>query len=181
MVFLMAGLLLAGCGRQSTSAADAVAAVDAATGLTRIAIADRVPMPETAGTTIDGHPARVADALGKVVVLNAWASWCAPCRDEIPRLVSAYEASDRSQVAFLGLNVNDDPASAADFASASDIGYPSISDTDGALFNAIPGLASTGLPSTVFLDRQGRVAARIIGPVHDGQVESVLASLEAEA
>ena len=137
-------------------------------------------MPELSGPTLDGATASTADHLGNVVVVNAWATWCPPCRDEIPLLVDAAKASDPDSVAFLGLNVNDDAEAAREFAGLNGVPYPSIVDGDGSLMATIPTLPSQGLPTTVFVDRQGRVAARIAGAVKPGQVDEVVAALEAE-
>ena len=175
VLLVLGAVLLGGCGRATASPADGV------TGMTIIPIAEREPMPAIAGPTIDGGRASLDEARGKIVVVNAWASWCPPCQEEVPLLVASAAASDRSKVAFYGLDVNDDAAAAAEFAGTAGIPYPSIVDADGSMIAAIPGLGRTGLPSTVILDRQGRVAARIIGPVHEGDVESVVATLEAEA
>ena len=175
VLLVIGAVLLSGCGRATASTADGT------TGMTMIPIAEREPMPSIAGPTIDGGTASLDEARGKVVVVNAWASWCPPCQEEVPLLVASAAASDRSKVAFYGLDVNDDAAAAAAFADTSGISYPSIVDADGSLLAAIPGLGRTGLPSTVILDRQGRVAARIIGPVHEGDVETVVSRLEAEA
>ena len=171
--------LVSACGRDS-SGLSAQQVLDASSGLVRIEPQDRVPMVDLAGSTLDGGTSSTGEHLGKVVVINAWATWCPPCRDEIPLLVDAAKASDPESVAFLGLNVNDDAEAARDFSGLNGIPYSSIVDADGALMATIPTLPSQGLPTTVFVDRQGRVAARIAGAVKPGQVEDVIAALEAE-
>lgn len=171
--------LVSGCGRDA-SGLTAQQVLDASSGLIRIDPDDRVVMPELKGSTLDASLASTAEHAGKVVVINAWATWCPPCREEIPLLVDAAKASDPNTVAFLGLNVNDDTQAAREFEGLNGVPYPSIVDTDGQLMASIPTLTSQGLPTTVFLDRQGRVAARIAGAVQPGQVDEVIASLEAE-
>ncbi|MFM8239874.1 MAG: TlpA family protein disulfide reductase, partial [Actinomycetota bacterium] len=124
-------------------------------------------------------PLSSADHLGDVVVVNAWASWCAPCREELPLLTQAHESFLDEGVIFLGLNVLDDPIGAAGLLASSP--YPSIFDRDGALLATVPGVPPRSIPSTVVIDRQGRLAARIIGPVQPGQLEPLLAEIAAEA
>ena len=145
-------VLLAGCGRD----------VPAVAGTETIAPGDRGDPLEISGTTLDGAPLGLADYRGRVVVLNDWASWCAPCRDEMPAL--ARFAADNPDVAVVGLNVEDEAAAATAFLAETGADFPSIVDRDGSLLRQIPGVPPSALPSTVVLDVQGRVAARVIGP-----------------
>ena len=166
----VAGLLaclvvLPGCGR---------APVAGPVGVTRIAVEDREPMPDISGELLSGGSGAVADAAGRVVVVNNWASWCAPCRDEIPVLAAAYASRDPKQVEFIGINVMDEAAAARDFADQTGIKYDSIVDASGSMLATIPGVPAKALPSTVVVDRQGRIAARIIGPVHGDELASIL-------
>lgn len=164
-------MLAAACGREQPASA--------LVGVESIAVDERQPLPPISGTTLDGGRLDVADLRGHVVVLNSWASWCAPCREEVPSFVALDEQRDPDTVAVVGLNVNDQEAAANDFASEFGIRYPSIVDADGALLRIIPGVPPSSLPSTVILDPQGRIAARIIGvtdPVElAGLVDGILA------
>ncbi len=177
LLVAVAVLVMSGCGRSDASGQDVEAVVDAAMGMTRTPADEREAMPVVSGDGLDGSTVSLADARGSVVVLNAWASWCGPCRTEMPLLVA--EAKRNPDVAFLGLNVNDDPASAMAFAEQAEVPYPSIVDQGGSMMARIPGLG-TGLPATVIVDRHGRIAARIIGPVREGQLRPVLADLADE-
>lgn len=115
---------------------------------------------------LDGRRLDQSDLIGTVSVVNVWGSWCGPCRTEAPDLVRvARELGD--QVTFLGINVRDNPASARAFERAFEIPYPSIHPDDaGSAILAFNGaLTAAAVPSTVVLDEQGRVAARVIGPV----------------
>lgn len=163
-------LTVSGCGRAPV----------AEVGVTRIASSDREAMPLIAGTTVDGQPLSLADDRGRVIVLNNWASWCAPCREEIPVLVQAAQEHGDA-VAFVGLNVSDEPKAARDFAAQTGMSYPSIVDADGALLASIPGVPAKALPSTVVVDSQGRIAARVIGKVDATELNSILDDLKAEA
>jgi thiol-disulfide isomerase/thioredoxin len=116
--------------------------------------------------------------LGKVTVVNAWASWCAPCIEEIPELIAAQKASKDLGVQFLGLNVNDDLESAREFSQ--EIPYPSIADPEGRLLALIPGIPPSGLPSTLIVDRNGQIAVRIIGPITEEVLTALIIEVAAE-
>lgn len=151
-----------------------------AVGITRIAPDDREALPAIAGPLLGGGTGSVADGAGRVVVLNNWASWCEPCREEIPLLVDAFGKADPSDVLFLGLNVSDEQVAATQFADETGMPYPSIVDADGALLATIPGVPAKALPSTVVIDRQGRIAARIIGPVHADEITEITTEVASE-
>ncbi len=137
-------------------------------------------MPAIDGSTLDGSALDLATLRGRVVVLNAWASWCTPCRTEIPAFVSLAEASDAADVAVVGLDVQDEQAAARDFVRDFAMPYPSIVDGDGSLLTTIPGVPPSALPSTVVLDRGGRIAARIIGEADPDRLNEIVRGLVAE-
>ncbi|MEK9736252.1 MAG: TlpA disulfide reductase family protein [Candidatus Nanopelagicales bacterium] len=144
-------------------------------GLTIIPEDEREGPLVISGRTADGTPISTEDSAGDVVVVNAWASWCPPCREELPLLNQAAKTFAPDGVVFVGLNSLDDPIAAASLLATSP--YRSINDEDGAILQTIPGVPPSSLPSTVILDREGRVAVRVIGPVREGQLEGVLALL----
>lgn len=179
-------VLATGCSGNSLYASSPVVTIDATSpagdpqvGLTIIPTAEREAPVVISGESADGTPISTADTAGEVVVINAWASWCPPCIEELPLLAGAAEAFADDNVAFIGVNSLDDPIAAAALLATSP--YPSINDEDGAVLRTIPGVPPSSLPSTVILDRQGRVAVRIIGPVRPGQLEGALALLVGES
>lgn len=130
---------------------------------TRVTPGQRKPAPDVAAEGLDGSRLSLADYRGKVVVLNVWGSWCTPCRKEAPDLVAA--AAETEQTAqFIGLNTRDlDRAQAEAFVRSFKIDYPNIYDPRGELLLEFTDLPPSGIPSTLIIDKDGRVAARIIG------------------
>ncbi|WP_370629980.1 TlpA family protein disulfide reductase [Tessaracoccus sp. OS52] len=122
----------------------------------------RQEAPVLAGQTLEGEPLSTGDFSGQTLVLNVWGSWCAPCRAEAPALVEV--ATQLPEVQFIGINTRDlDPAPAQAFVRAFDIPYPNIYDPDGALLLDFGQLPPKAIPSTLIIDAQGQVAARILG------------------
>lgn len=121
---------------------------------------------ELAGTTLDGKRLSLSALRGNVVVLNVWASWCAPCIAEAPALEAVHEMTAGKGVSFVGLNFRDDPASAKAHERRFGVTYPSIEDTDGRGVLALRGvLPPKAVPTTLVIDRQGRVAARSLAKI----------------
>ena len=119
-----------------------------------------------AGTTLTGDTLDLAGWRGKTVVLNVWGSWCAPCRQEATTLESAYRQLSGRGVEFVGVDTReDDPAQAKAFQTHYGITYPSLVDTGGLMLALRGAVAPTSIPSTLVIDPQGRVAARVSGPI----------------
>ncbi len=132
----------------------------------RLAV-DRRPAPLTLnGTTLEGARWQVADAADKVLVLNVWGSWCGPCVAEMPHLQQVWSqvSSAGKPVQFMGINYRDGAETAEAFMRANKITYPSLEDDGGRTLLALRGKASA-TPTTLVLDRRGRIAARVSGPV----------------
>lgn len=135
--------------------------------ITSLAAADRDRPGDVSGRTIDGKPVSLDDYSGQVVVVNVWGSWCAPCRAEAPMLAEAARDLADQDVAFLGIDSRDPSESAAKaFVRHFDIPYPSIYDQQGRTLLAFRGtLTPNSIPSTVVIDREGRVAASVLGEI----------------
>lgn len=125
--------------------------------------ADRKSVQDVGGERLDGRAFKLSELRGRVVVVNFWASWCAPCRGEAPSLEQVYTENKAKGAEFLGVNFKDSKANAQAFERKFTVTFPSLFDADGQVTLAFREVPPSAIPSTLVLDRQGRVAARIIG------------------
>ena len=111
----------------------------------------------------EGADVRFADFRGKVVVVNLWAMWCAPCRTEMPTLAALAEAYKDSDLIVLPVNVDNTPDALADATSFIDVHepLPLYNDSKFQLPFEFPGKGK--MPQTILLDRQGRIRATFAG------------------
>jgi thiol-disulfide isomerase/thioredoxin len=126
---------------------------------------------------LDGRPRKLAEWSGKVQVLNFWATWCPPCREEIPLLIAAQERFADQGVQVIGIAV-DQPAEVANYRKSHGIGYPLlVNDAIALKMMELFGNRSGSLPFTVVLDRQNRVVSRKLGAFRGDELERLLESL----
>lgn len=141
-----------------------------------IPVAERGEPIDFSGVTEDGEAFDSADIAGQVTVVNFWYAGCAPCRLEAEDLESVWQEYGGDDVAFLGVNTRDQADTAKAFAAEFGVTYPSLIDVDTAeaklAFAASTSIQAT--PTTLVLDKQGRVAARIIGPIDSTSILSTL-------
>ena len=121
----------------------------------------------TERSAIDVH-----DLAGRATVVNLWATWCGPCRDEMPVLEAAF-AEARGEVQFVGIDTKDDTEGAAAFLEEIGVGYPQLVDVDGLLLSH---LRIPGLPVTLVLDASGAVVEKQIGPVTPERLDEMVAA-----
>jgi len=146
-----------------------------------VPVAERMAAPELTGTMLTGERFDLAALRGKVVVLNVWASWCAPCRAEAPNLEKVWQDAKDDGVAFVGINTRDQPDNAKAFERKVGITYPSVVDRDGELLGAFRGtLPPSAIPTTLVIDRTGRMAARALTPLTEPMLRELLAPVLAE-
>jgi peroxiredoxin len=112
------------------------------------------PAPDFTLSRLDGPNLRLAEQRGQVVALNFWASWCAPCRVEMPHLNRLQTKYQDAGFTFLGVNVDDDPKKAAAEAAKLGIKFPVLLDSMKAV-SKLYGL--NAMPTTVLIDRDGNV------------------------
>jgi peroxiredoxin len=137
---------------------------------------------ELTGELLDGTKWDIASTRGKVLVLNVWGSWCAPCVAEAPDLQKTWAGiqADRVPAQFLGIDFREDPARGAAFAKKAGITYPSLSDESGVTILALQGKAPT-VPTTLVLDPEGRIAARVNGPATASTLRGLVDDVVAES
>jgi cytochrome c biogenesis protein CcmG/thiol:disulfide interchange protein DsbE len=136
------------------------------------------PAPVLAGTTLDGQPFDLAGWRGSVVLVNLWGSWCAPCQQELPVLVSAYDALQPRGLKLVGVDVKDGAVQARDFLARQGASWPSVADPDSA--HAVD-WGAFGLPETYLVDRNGRVVAKSVGVVTPSWIDDHVVPLLARA
>lgn len=169
-------LLLAGCGGGGGAVAPTSGTDDGvpATTTTRpgtAASGGGPRVPDVQFRYFDGSEGSLADFAGTPTVINFWASWCAPCVVEMP----AFEAVHRElhpQVAFLGLNVGDEPGAARALVERTGVTYPLATDPDSTIFQAFGGI---GMPTTVLVDADGIIVTMIGSRLRAQDLRSLIA------
>lgn len=141
-----------------------------------IPLSERGEAIEFTGVTEDGEDFTSADIAGDVTVVNFWYAGCGPCRVEAKDLESVWQEYGPDDVSFVGINIYDQADTAKAFAETYGVTYPSLIDVDtGEAKLAFAAEAPLqGTPSTLVIDKQGRVAARIIGPLDGTSILSTL-------
>lgn len=169
LVAMLAGALLAGCtgGDGGTGGSFTFVSPDGKQEFA-YAPAERGTVGNLSGPDLAGEGTRsLGDYAGEVVVVNFWGSWCSPCRAEADELEEAAAALAPAGVRFLGVNVQDTQEAGADFLRSKGVTYPSIYDPAMRTLLSIRGYPTSGIPSTLVIDRQGRVAHIWLYPFDD--------------
>jgi peroxiredoxin len=161
-----------------TASACTGAAAPTGSGLVSFGPSARNPAPDLSGTTIDkAVPFSLAAEKGHVVVINFWASWCDPCRDEAPALQQIYDDFTAKGVRMIGVSFHGDSKTAAEaFLKGHDVPYDSLSDPDSKWVLAFKGKVSIEAPPmTLVIDKQGKIADVIDGVVVYSQLRDKIA------
>lgn len=145
-----------------------------------IPIDARESAPAFEGELLDGTEFTSSNLAGDVTVLNFWGSWCAPCRIETPEFQAVYADVSDSGVQFLGVDVKDDRQMAQAFVDSVGVTYPSLFDPRGEVAMAFRGFPANVVPSTILIDRAGRVAAVYVAVVPEEDLRRALDQLAAE-
>ncbi len=127
---------------------------------------------------LDNESLSVSDSRGKPTLINFWASWCPPCRRELPALQAAYE-SYGDTIGFLAIDVKEEPQTVNGFVEEMGLTFPILLDQDGQVSDVA--YEVRGIPTTIFVDANGVVAARHVGPLDEAAIDSYLAPLLEEA
>ena len=140
-------------------------------GVCPLPVAERQPAPDVILPVLQTDAARaagvaelsLADLQGRVVIVNFWASWCGPCRIEQPDLNHVHDLLPDSEVVLVGVNIEDTEANALAHLAEFDVAYLSLFDPVNELAGRFSGIGARTIPTTIFLDAEGRVAARLLG------------------
>lgn len=143
---------------------------------------ERQTMQPFTATLLDGTPFDSTAAGAPVTVYNVWGSWCGPCRIEAPDLKQAAEAT-AGRAAFVGINVRDGLDAALAFERANKVPYPSIraADSDEALLSFGTSVGVVAVPTTLVVDSEGRIAARVVGATTYSTLKALIEDVLAES
>jgi thiol-disulfide isomerase/thioredoxin len=180
-----AALALAACDGgaigQDTPASNGQSFVSGSYGTMFLRAGQRPAEPPVAGTTLTGLRLSLASYRGRVLVLNFWGSWCPPCRQEAPALGTLARQFRSRDVQFLGVDIQDNVSGAEAFARTFRITYPSLNDPSDEIALAFRGtVPPAGIPTTLLIDRNGRIAARIVGGASYAGLKSLITRVDAK-
>ena len=178
-------VLLAGCaaspGAAQPPASPTTAATQAAPAIATAPECEQMPdrTAAPAGDTLPrltlaclgrGPDVSLDHLTGRPTLVNLWATWCGPCREEMPLLQDAH-VRHGDQIRFLGVDTQDAPAAAASFVQDLGVGYPHVVDPDGHLLTA---LGVRGLPVTLAVDAQGQIVDRSVGQLDADELQTLI-------
>lgn len=172
---LCAGLLLAisACGSdEEASTLDDLADTSQTTSPSRSYETDPVPAPDVPMETMNGQTLNLAEQQGTVVLVNFWATWCGPCRREIPDLIDLYDDLKDEGLLIVGIAVDQEGAEVVEpFVENTQINYPIVLDPEQSLEKHFD--AMYGLPTTYVVNPEGKIVRRVLGvfPVEDMKPE----------
>lgn len=173
VIALLFTFLLTGCGGGSST--PQASFISGNGSVTYISPGDRIEAPLLKGKTLLGTNFEFTER--KIAVVNVWASWCSPCRAEIPIL--AEFANSYPELQFIGILTRDNPVNAEVLNRKLAIPYPTLID-DSLLIGFKGSLPANAIPSTVIIDEDGKVAARISGAVTVGSLKSIIDKVSGE-
>ncbi|MEV8311497.1 TlpA disulfide reductase family protein [Streptomyces flavidovirens] len=184
-VVIAGALALSACGGDGSTSSGSSGAkfVTGKSGISTVAKGERQDAPKLDGKTLEGKKLDVDDFKGKVVVMNVWGSWCTPCRAEAPHFAKVAKETEDKGVAFVGINTRDDSTGPAlKFEEEWGVEYPSLHDPIGKLLLRFPkgSLNPQLIPSTIVIDREGKLAARSLGAVNAEKLHQMIDPLIAE-
>jgi thiol-disulfide isomerase/thioredoxin len=172
---------LAGCSQASGQTVAGQGYISGKGTVTAFGAAERDQPVGFRGTTLDGGTFDVRDHRGEVVVVNVWGSWCPPCIAEAPDLQEVWSEVEDDGVQFVGIDFRDNTAAAKAHERRFGVTYPSIEDEAGRTLLSLRGtLSPSAIPSTLVLDRRGRVAARVLGQVPASTLRALVSDTLAE-
>ncbi|WP_182045958.1 TlpA family protein disulfide reductase [Curtobacterium sp. ME26] len=183
---VIAALALAGCSSSNDKLSEQYGSgttqnyISGTGAVTEVAVDKRADPVDFTTKDTDGDTVSAKALRGKVVVLNFWYAGCPPCRAEAKYLNQVHDEHADDDVAFVGVNVRDEEGTAAAFERTFGVDYPTVLDArDGTVQLALSGqIAPNAVPATIVLDKQGRVAARVLGAIDGKSILDTLVSDE---
>ncbi|WP_034262967.1 TlpA family protein disulfide reductase [Actinospica robiniae] len=177
LALLSVGLIgtagLAGCSGGTVSSGG-IGYVDPETTITRFQTAERGEAPRLSGSTTTGS-SYTTSYLGHVTVINIWGSWCTQCREEAPSFAEAAKDYASKNVRFVGVDTLDNDSSANAYLSRYGISYPALADPEEKLVLDLKSIVpAEGIPSTLIVDEDGKVAVRAIGAITEPELDQQL-------
>jgi peroxiredoxin len=172
VVLIVAGLLYFQSNRGGGAKDDGFGVVElpaAKNGTPKAKAAEEVrAAPDFLLRSMDGDPVRLSDMQGHPLVVNFFASWCAPCRTETPDLIDLYEQHQSEGLELLAVNLREAEQPVSSFADEFGVPYPVLLDRDGQVARTWRiGGPNSGIPSTYFIDEQGVVRKVVFGNLTD--------------
>jgi thiol-disulfide isomerase/thioredoxin len=134
----------------------------------------RAPIIDFSASRLDGTQVRLSALKGKVVFLNFWATWCPPCREEMPSMEALYQRFRDKDLEFLAVDIQEDKDAVAAFMKEYGLTFPAVLDSTGRI-SAEYGIR--GIPTTFIIDREGGIIASAVGG-RDWNTQAVAAALE---
>jgi thiol-disulfide isomerase/thioredoxin len=132
--------------------------------------------PDITGTTLDGETLSLCEFRGNLIMVNVFASWCGPCRAEIPHLVEVFDEAGLEEIKFIGLNLSESPEAVRIFKDEFDINFPILLNQDGRLTEVYQPI---GLPTSWFIDAYGVVRYVFVGPMTKDMLKGILEDIKA--
>ena len=172
--FVVLAFALTACGGGGSSSAEE-SFIAGSGAITKMKEGDRIAAPAMSGMTLDGT--NFTYTPGKIAVVNVWASWCSPCRAEEPTLSALSRTF--SDVQFIGILTRDNPVNAEAFSRKRGTPYPTLID-DSILIGFSKSLPANAIPTTVIIDRNGKVASRVSGVVTVASLTQLIEEVRAE-
>jgi peroxiredoxin len=145
-------------------------AASAGQGLVRLG----QPAPDFSLPALSGETIRLDDLKGQVVLVTLWATWCPPCKAEMPTINAFYQAQQAAGFTTLMVNMQEDGTTVSDFIKANDFSFPVLLDGQGELMNLY---GVRGLPATFILDRSGQVRYIQSGAITEAELEAAVTPL----
>lgn len=174
ILFLVAGLLVLKGGSGSTSGGSAIGKAILISGSSQPTMQKGSPAPDFEISYSDGRKVRLSDLRGRPVLVNFWATWCPPCRAEVPEIQKAYEKYKASGFTVVAVNVQESTSAVAKFMEEFGMTFTVAIDSSGAVGRLY---RVSGIPASFFVDRSGIVREIIVGSLTAADLERMYAAI----